>query len=899
MRFERLEVEHVRMHDQPRAVDLGPRITVIHGANEVGKSTLMDAVRCAVVYDFGSTAEPVQRLAPWGTHGVAPSVVLTYFQDGARYRLTKRWISSASVAIEREAAGGGWSSYLGGRDADEHLRQLLASTPPGRAADPFNTHGGLAQLLFVPQRELVIPKDGLNEGARGLLREVIGAVTEDARAKNLRRTILQRYAVFFTPAGSEAKNSPLAAARREAGEAEGALAVAREEMRRFEELDSALRENEGLLSLSERDLRERQKERDALEPQAEQARQARERVTEAERAFDAAKEKVGSLERQAKEIKAAEGDLTAAQADQRLRDEVHQKAVERSRTARERLMRAREGKAQLDQARDRLQELERRSERHAKLRDAEDRIRDLSGRLDQVASEVGEVEGIKARLDGIAPVDEGAFAELRLALEGRDNAANRIAAAALQVTLSPVRGVKVRYAGTSTIVSAGEDRAFSGEGRLEIEIVDVGRITAAGPTKDVRTERARHRQAEQRIEELGAALGSRDVVALEARLAERRALEGQRREREAAIQAALGGMTRDDAQAQLNVQRATRDTLLAEDPGLERLDPAVLQRELEESRAATEAKGAELLPELEAAEKLEQTCLVDEQTAANEVHRAQTTVAAAAAKLAGLRRDRPAEDLQREHVAAHARLQLAEEELGTARAARDALGEVSTAEERHAVVQREIDDLHEDIKRLQKERGGLDASLKTFHADSPVDEIAHTEARLAQSQRALERHRLEADALKLLHQLLANVDRERQERFVGPLRSLIRPWYREITGRELESFEMSDSYAVTRLRLGGGAEPSPAELSTGTQDQLALVTRLGLTAILAERQQDGMLPLVLDDPLVHADRLRLDRALRVLCETAEHLQLIVLTCNPLPYRALGAEAQFVEIAPSR
>jgi uncharacterized protein YhaN len=46
------------------------------------------------------------------------------------------------------------------------------------------------------------------------------------------------------------------------------------------------------------------------------------------------------------------------------------------------------------------------------------------------------------------------------------------------------------------------------------------------------------------------------------------------------------------------------------------------------------------------------------------------------------------------------------------------------------------------------------------------------------------------------------------------------------------------------------------------------------------------LPVILDDPLAHTDAPRRRRALEILQEAAERLQIIVLTCHPEDYTGL-------------
>jgi hypothetical protein len=67
--------------------------------------------------------------------------------------------------------------------------------------------------------------------------------------------------------------------------------------------------------------------------------------------------------------------------------------------------------------------------------------------------------------------------------------------------------------------------------------------------------------------------------------------------------------------------------------------------------------------------------------------------------------------------------------------------------------------------------------------------------------------------------------------------------------------------------------------SAGTLDQLFFACRLGLVdALMAHRR----LPLLLDDPFLHFDETRLRAAMELLARVAQHTQVLLFTCRPLP-----------------
>ncbi|RYE97380.1 MAG: hypothetical protein EOO77_39160, partial [Oxalobacteraceae bacterium] len=80
----------------------------------------------------------------------------------------------------------------------------------------------------------------------------------------------------------------------------------------------------------------------------------------------------------------------------------------------------------------------------------------------------------------------------------------------------------------------------------------------------------------------------------------------------------------------------------------------------------------------------------------------------------------------------------------------------------------------------------------------------------------------------------------------------------------------------------GGVDESCGGLSRGTQEQLAILTRLAFADLLLE---DGApISLILDDPLVYSDDARLETMTDILQEASTRMQVILLTCRSKAFR---------------
>jgi uncharacterized protein YhaN len=95
--------------------------------------------------------------------------------------------------------------------------------------------------------------------------------------------------------------------------------------------------------------------------------------------------------------------------------------------------------------------------------------------------------------------------------------------------------------------------------------------------------------------------------------------------------------------------------------------------------------------------------------------------------------------------------------------------------------------------------------------------------------------------------------------------------------RLLPSLGDEGGRGTIRVLSSAGAEIDAGDLSRGSIEQLYLCLRLGLAETFAERSE--ALPLILDDVLVNFDPGRAVQVAEALAETAEHDQVLFMTCH--------------------
>jgi len=167
--------------------------------------------------------------------------------------------------------------------------------------------------------------------------------------------------------------------------------------------------------------------------------------------------------------------------------------------------------------------------------------------------------------------------------------------------------------------------------------------------------------------------------------------------------------------------------------------------------------------------------------------------------------------------------------------------------------------------------------------DSAKSELAHL---------IVTRERLEAraSAAKLLFETFARRRTEAHHRYVAPFRQGIESLGRLVFGSSL-GVELADDLSIARRTLDG-VTLDFAELSTGAKEQLGMISRLACASIVAT---DGGAPVIFDDALGWSDPRKLERMGAAISKAGRSCQIIVLTCTPGRYASVG-DAEVVQLA---
>ncbi|HWB79127.1 MAG TPA: AAA family ATPase, partial [Nannocystaceae bacterium] len=194
MKLARIEVESFKCIEKAE-LELGPGLNVLFGKNDLGKTSLGDAVRAALL--LPSTSSEAKQYAPWGTAHV-PYVRVTFEHREQHFRVEKRFAEGTRTyaLLEHSRDGSVWAKQEERRAVDAELRKMLGwgvREPGGKGAPKGLPRSFLTTALLgrpneheaVFTADLVADSDG---SGRDRLAEALQTLAEDPLFKRMLTT---------------------------------------------------------------------------------------------------------------------------------------------------------------------------------------------------------------------------------------------------------------------------------------------------------------------------------------------------------------------------------------------------------------------------------------------------------------------------------------------------------------------------------------------------------------------------------------------------------------------------------------------------------------------------------------------------------------------------------------
>lgn len=863
---------------EPRPVG----VTIIEGDNEVGKSSLVEALDLLVNTKASAASRAVKAVQPAG-RDVGAEVEAEIESGPYRFVYRKRWNKEklTELTVLHPAR-----EQLTGDDAHDRVQEILAATMDLQLWNALRVSQG----------------GTLSQGSFGALREgSLGAALDVAAHGDL------------------AGDSEESLWERITAERDRYWTTTFQKSKERKDLDVAIANEQEHLDHAEAQLK-------SLESDAEEVRSLGESVKSLEASLEQAEKDLDALSTRAKDARAilrnleiASGKRLNASLELQLRQHEHDDRLEAAR----RVADARSALGQLEQTKtDGGPSLD---EVAGEVDGTEARVRQAEDELSAAEDELKAATGSRGLLDDVVHLQQWterceravkassdlreaekelmgrrvdsaalqALEEAHLAVvkaEAAEQGAGTLAIEALATVDIVVDGEPTSLEKGSELKSASADMQVEIPGvvRVQFQASSVGRGLAGGRLK-----------AQSQLDDLLRSAGVADIV--EARQSNQRRIDVEkdisfaRRQ----IKENLNDLTLEDLEEKVSTVResisargidpdlpdtdVSHAAAVAADEAVEKAEGALASarsrhREAVDAAAVARARadvvGAEIrgieerissaresLGELESALEESRSSRSDEQIAAD---LADATIALESATTEV-------------------------EQLSAAASQADAEQIIALETNARGVVERltaNVADRRESLIRLQAK---IDALGERGLADAR--DTAATSLTSLGSRR--DRLDLRSDAARLLYETFLERRSEARSRYVEPLRDAITRLGRLVFGSDLE-IELGDDLAVSSRTLSGSTLDFD-QLSTGAREQIGILGRLACATLV---DADEGVPVIFDDALGWTDSARLKSMGAAISVAGRHCQIIVLTCMTDRYASVG-DAAVIRLPASR
>lgn len=885
MKIRSIAVNQFKKFTTPMCLDdIGDGLNIIVGPNEMGKSTLLDALRAALFEKYSSKAQPITALQNVRNQA-GPVVELAFEVDDGTYRIRKRFVKKPYAHLFCPDG-----RRLEGDEAEDTLRDLLGFDEPGKSGAKPETLG-MWNVLWVQQGQsfgaLNLP-DSARSNLHSALESEVGEVLGGKRGRTLPDAVDKQLSEFVTKTGRPRGDYKelIDEIESQRSELEG-LRTRRSDLSTTLENLEAAHETLARLSSGEHD----QTDKENLDA----ARTRHAELAKLESRIDAA---VIEIELKKRNLEQADQALTARR-DLKKQIEIEGDAVH---AAKKRLDEVRQSEQDLRKQVEMLRNDTKQAENavteadktvslarrvlNAVQRDS--RIRELQGRYNKAHAAEKKQRAAQQGVAAILVTGENIEA-IRSSAKELETARARLSAAATIVSFDMASDQlsKIEVDGAAL---AADQSAVEVVDATIITVPDYGSITVQPAIKGRDELIEQQRAANQALKAALENCGVKSVELAEEQLAKREKLL---RDAELAKQEAeLHAPATDDYDAgaePLADHIAGLKTILETELADLGIDSLSTEKEAEKALTSAQDDATESRDTLSTA----RAGLVGPE---DEISRIQ-------AELGGVktRYEDGKERLERQKSdLTETEKQTSDDDLDAAvSAARKALSDqekvVSSLEE-----QREgetLPQLDARISRLEKalqdrrdKRTDLKENIAGFRSHiealegAGLDEAIQQQAReLELAEEQLRRYEREVTVLSLLSTTLRSAETDAKERYLSPVLKRVRPYLQLLfPGAEITIDENLHIVGVVRQ---DGYEESFQHLSMGTQEQIAVLVRLAFAEMLVEQGHPATV--VLDDALVFSDDRRMDRMFDILNMVGQQVQIIVLTCREQLFEGIG------------
>jgi hypothetical protein len=889
MKIRSLRLEHFRKFTEPVSISgLTDGVNVLAECNEFGKSTILAAIRGVLFERHGSKAQGVVSMQHW-TNKTSPTICLDFELGNQNYRIEKRFLHREPYARFRMPDG----SLFHGEEAEDQLQRVLHFTRAGKTgskAEDIGMWGALwvTQRYSVEQPELPI---SARQTIHSCLDREVGALAGGTRGTTLLAAVRADFAKILNGNGKPVGRYKDAAAE---------LEIAKERVTSLEGKQQALAadisdllsakrklteaDGSGELTRTDQMLAEAHAKREAAQRHTDQESRAVANLELVEQRLLSAEQDVEQRSTLGAEISEGAKRLNLAEIAEGTASREHSAAETSLQEQRERARGASEACDAAGQAVRRARTLHDISVRFQTLVD-------LEGRLIKAEQAQSVVNQLSAQLISFTVTEEAVQAissaeqQLQKTRAGLEAQATQVTLDLLPNAIPHVRLNGAEFAGSSLQVI--ED--------LVIEIDGVGTLRIQPGIKDRQGQLSRYADEQRTLDRALRAVSVASLDDARQQLARRRHCEVELKDAQREVlrhtpaeNTQQVGAGIEPLKNHIAVLRSTIEADLAR-VALDRAPELVVS-----TQALANAEGTEL--RLAEAANIAQAPLAqleeDHIRTVRSWSLAQSALEVARSEILELKRK-----LQ------EAQAGESDESLSKRRSSaftnvvvqRGVVAEMKQNRPIDSVVAMDARILRyrQAKKLISDQRGQILRDIAVLESRIARDEGVGIEEQLEEARRHRDdvgqecaRFQREGQILELLRRTLEEAEREAKERYMAPVIQRITPYLQKLFPNA--SIRCDENFQITALMREGEQMERFEGLSDGTQEQIAVLTRLAFADMLLDSGRPAMV--ILDDALAYSDSDRLEKMFDVLAEASTRMQILVLTCRGELFTRLGGNS---------